>query len=137
MYSCRAKFESECGWPAFDKCFAASMCTRIDDKYVKLEKFVHRREVKDEASLLRLEIVCSRCDWHLGHVFPYVYPVQSDTRTNQRHCVNSKSIRYVDALVSGDLQEEMLDISGAYKAHVNVDQPRDHLNCHSGQSTSI
>ena len=44
------------------------------------------------------EILCAKCDGHLGHAFrwnPYK-PEKYTSRTNQRHCVNSVSIVYVD-----------------------------------------
>ena len=81
IYSWKAKFESGCGWPAFDKCFKNSI------------KTIHE--------IACMEIVCAKCDGHLGHVFRWdvskkYKPEQYTSRTNQRHCVNSASIKYVD-----------------------------------------
>ncbi|CAE8604140.1 unnamed protein product, partial [Polarella glacialis] len=70
IYSHQAKFDSGCGWPAFDKCFEGSI------------------ENKPEADGTdRVEIVCAKCGGHLGHIFQEEHPA---ARTDQRHCANSR-----------------------------------------------
>ncbi|ETO31481.1 hypothetical protein RFI_05639 [Reticulomyxa filosa] len=83
LYSYQAKFSSHCGWPAFDKCFENSIKTKTDKSH----------------GMVRVEIMCAKCDGHLGHVFEGEGYNESDkgevSRTDQRHCVNSISIKYV------------------------------------------
>ena len=66
---------SGCGWPAFDKCYKGGVKTIEDNSY----------------GMRRIEILCARCDGHLGHVFVG----EGMTKTNERHCVNSASVKFV------------------------------------------
>eukprot|EP00475_Leptophrys_vorax_P043194 TRINITY_DN8234_c0_g1_i1.p1 TRINITY_DN8234_c0_g1~~TRINITY_DN8234_c0_g1_i1.p1 ORF type:complete len:180 (-),score=32.74 TRINITY_DN8234_c0_g1_i1:33-539(-) len=106
LYSAAAKFHSGCGWPAFDKCYEGAIKTEVDDS-------IGRR---------RIEIMCAKCDGHLGHVFEG----ERFTETNERHCVNSKSVKYVEASLP-DKQE--IVITKTLPADVNNgDKPGD-PNC--------
>jgi len=77
LYTAAAKFESGCGWPAFDKIVQGSVVTQTDHSF----------------GMKRVEIMCAGCGGHLGHVFEG----ERFTPTNERHCVNSLSVKYVDA----------------------------------------
>ena len=76
MYSAESKFNSGCGWPAFDKCYEGAVDTNIHNTF----------------GMRRVEIVCAKCDGHLGHVFEN----EGFTPTAERHCVNSVSVKYVE-----------------------------------------
>lgn len=73
LFSSKAKFDAQCGWPAFDENFPNAVARILD------------------ADGHRTEIQCSNCGGHLGHVFEG----EALTDTNTRHCVNSLSIRFV------------------------------------------
>eukprot|EP00041_Stephanoeca_diplocostata_P025105 m.650443 g.650443 ORF g.650443 m.650443 type:complete len:127 (+) comp22672_c0_seq3:479-859(+) len=77
-----SQFNSGCGWPAFDKCYVDAVKTSIDMS----------------AGMKRVEILCSACDGHLGHVFEN----EGMTETNERHCVNSVSVQYMKAPMEQD-----------------------------------
>ncbi len=73
LFDSSAKFDSDCGWPSFEDCRAGAVKEIVDRS----------------AGMERVEIRCTRCDSHLGHVFRG----EGFTPKNTRHCVNSLSIR--------------------------------------------
>eukprot|EP00966_Prymnesium_polylepis_P108815 2518895-Prymnesium_polylepis.1 len=81
LYAAASKFASGCGWPAFSKSYRGSLILKPD---LELFNFYG----------CRVELVCSSCGSHLGHVFR---DTTSASPTGERHCVNSLSIRYVDS----------------------------------------
>ena len=76
LYDSNTKFNSGCGWPAF---------------YDELPGTVDRH-VDMSMGMKRVEITCTNCGGHLGHVFE---GEGFNTPTDQRHCVNSLSIKFV------------------------------------------
>ena len=77
LFSSDMKFDSDCGWPSFDKELAGGRIKQIED---------------NSFGMKRIEIVCAKCGSHLGHLFD-----DGPTLTGQRYCINSTSIDFKKA----------------------------------------
>lgn len=76
LFSSANKYDSGCGWPSFDAPLTEDCIDYIEDK---------------SHGMVRVEIRCSQCDSHLGHVF-----TDGPAPTGQRFCVNSVSLIFKD-----------------------------------------
>lgn len=71
LFDAPTKFHSGCGWPSFFGFIEGAVSERPDHSH----------------GMIRVEVLCSRCDSHLGHVFEDGPPP-----TGLRYCINSISL---------------------------------------------
>mgnify|MGYP001559978076 FL=1 len=80
LFASSTKFDSDCGWPSFDRSLEGNVEFKNDNSF----------------GMKRKEVLCSNCKSHLGHVFddPSARSALSGQATGKRFCINSMSLDF-------------------------------------------
>ena len=76
LFSSATKFDAGCGWPSF---------------YQSIDKSKVKEILDNSHGMRRVEVVCSNCGGHLGHVFNDGY----NQPTGLRYCINGVSLGFI------------------------------------------
>ena len=74
LFHSNKKYNSGSGWPSFFQAYNSESITEVEDLSYGMK---------------RIEVICSKCDAHLGHLFP-----DGPQPTGMRYCINGASLTF-------------------------------------------
>lgn len=77
LFDSKTKYDAHCGWPSFYDAKKEAVTFTADDSL----------------GMARTEVTCTNCGGHLGHVFE---GEGHGTPTDQRYCINSVSLNFLE-----------------------------------------